>query len=145
MITRQAIVNEARAWIGTPFHHGQALRGIGCDCIGLISGVAARFDLPEARAWRDDARFNGYGPIPRPDMLMRGCAEYLDKLSIDSATIGDVLLFAFKDEPMHFGIISQHYPRYVIHGFQRVGRVVENGVSANFWRVVRAFGIRGVQ
>lgn len=144
MITRQDFVTEARAWIGTPFHHGQALRGVGCDCIGLVSGVAAHFDLPEARAWRADARFNGYGPTPRPDVLARGCAEYLDPVSIDAATLGDVLLFAFNAEPMHFGIISRASPRYVIHGYQRVGRVVENGVAAGFWRVVRAFAVRGV-
>ncbi|MGR3492459.1 MAG: peptidase P60, partial [Shimia sp.] len=30
---------EARRWIGTPYHHRASLRGVGCDCLGLIRGV----------------------------------------------------------------------------------------------------------
>lgn len=29
----------ARQWLGTPYRHQGALRGIGCDCLGLIRGV----------------------------------------------------------------------------------------------------------
>lgn len=38
-ITRAAVVAEARAWLGTPYHHGASRRGIGCDCLGLVRGV----------------------------------------------------------------------------------------------------------
>lgn len=31
----------AEAWIGTPYTHGQAMRGAGCDCLGLVRGVFA--------------------------------------------------------------------------------------------------------
>ncbi len=34
-----AIVAEARAWIGTPYRHQASLKGIGCDCLGLLRGV----------------------------------------------------------------------------------------------------------
>lgn len=37
--TREAIVAEARAWIGTPYRHQASLKGIGCDCLGLVRGV----------------------------------------------------------------------------------------------------------
>ncbi len=46
--TRAAIVVTARLWIGTPYLHQASLRGIGCDCLGLLRGV-----------WRDL-----YGPEP---------------------------------------------------------------------------------
>ena len=36
---RQALVAEARAWLGTPYRHQAALRGVGCDCLGLVRGV----------------------------------------------------------------------------------------------------------
>lgn len=39
MPTRDQIVAEARRWIGTPYHLGAELRGIGCDCATLILGV----------------------------------------------------------------------------------------------------------
>src|SRR6185437_17129428 len=38
-LTRQDIVAEARAWIGTPYRHQGSLKGIGCDCLGLVRGV----------------------------------------------------------------------------------------------------------
>lgn len=50
--TRQAIVAEARAWIGTPYRHQASLRGVGCDCLGLVRGVwrAVIGEEPEALA-----------------------------------------------------------------------------------------------
>ncbi|MEN0088680.1 MAG: peptidase P60 [Pseudomonadota bacterium] len=36
---RQAIVDEAVAWIGTPYSHQASLQGVGCDCLGLVRGV----------------------------------------------------------------------------------------------------------
>ncbi|MDD2870298.1 peptidase P60 [Neomegalonema sp.] len=33
------VIAEARLWIGTPYVHGQASRGAGCDCLGLLRGV----------------------------------------------------------------------------------------------------------
>jgi len=38
-ITRAQIATQARGWLGTPYHHQAALRGVGCDCLGLIRGV----------------------------------------------------------------------------------------------------------
>ena len=36
---RADIVEEARSWLGTPYHHQAALKGVGCDCIGLLRDV----------------------------------------------------------------------------------------------------------
>ena len=35
----QAIIAEARTWIGTPYRHQASLKGVGCDCLGLLRGV----------------------------------------------------------------------------------------------------------
>ena len=29
----------ARGWIGTPYRHQASLKGVGCDCLGLVRGV----------------------------------------------------------------------------------------------------------
>jgi len=42
-VTRDRIVEQARTWLGTPYHHQAALRGVGCDCLGLIRGVYRSF------------------------------------------------------------------------------------------------------
>jgi NlpC/P60 family putative phage cell wall peptidase len=39
MITRPTIVAETRAWLGTPYRHQASLKGVGCDCLGLVRGV----------------------------------------------------------------------------------------------------------
>lgn len=33
------VVAAARGWIGTPFRHRASLKGVGCDCLGLVLGV----------------------------------------------------------------------------------------------------------
>lgn len=33
------IVDIARTWIGTPYVHQASLKGVGCDCLGLLRGV----------------------------------------------------------------------------------------------------------
>jgi hypothetical protein len=38
-LTRPLIVAETRAWIGTPYRHQASLKGVGCDCLGLVRGV----------------------------------------------------------------------------------------------------------
>jgi len=48
--SRDDIVASARQWLGTPYRHQASLRGVGCDCLGLVRGV-----------WRDLV-----GPEPEP-------------------------------------------------------------------------------
>lgn len=36
---RPEVVAAARAWVGTPYRHQASLRGVGCDCLGLLRGV----------------------------------------------------------------------------------------------------------
>ena len=38
-MTRAAIVEAARGWIGTPYRHQASLKGVGADCLGLLRGV----------------------------------------------------------------------------------------------------------
>lgn len=39
MTAPDAIVTAARSWIGTPYRHQASLKGVGCDCLGLIRGI----------------------------------------------------------------------------------------------------------
>ena len=47
---RDEIVEAARAWLGTPYHHQASLRGVGCDCLGLVRGVWRELYGPEPEA-----------------------------------------------------------------------------------------------
>lgn len=33
------VVEQARGWIGTPYHHQESVRGAGTDCLGLMRGL----------------------------------------------------------------------------------------------------------
>lgn len=46
----EAIVQEARRWIGTPYRHQASIRGVGCDCLGLLRGVWRAVIGPEPEA-----------------------------------------------------------------------------------------------
>ena len=39
------IVQSARSWLGTPFHAQGRAKGIGCDCLGLLMGIARELNL----------------------------------------------------------------------------------------------------
>jgi hypothetical protein len=39
VVRRSDIIAEARSWIGTPYAHQASVKGIGCDCLGLVRGV----------------------------------------------------------------------------------------------------------
>jgi NlpC/P60 family putative phage cell wall peptidase len=146
MVDGAAIIAEAKRWMGTPWQHQAARKGVGCDCIGLVSGVADALGMPEARTWRADTRFSGYGELPLPDMLLAACDIYLDRLpTVAAARLGDVLVFTLLRDPMHFGLLSVTGDRqYMIHGWRPAGRVVENVID-NKWRrrIVRAYRYKG--
>jgi hypothetical protein len=38
-MTVEAIVTEARAWMGTPYHHHARIKGVGVDCAQLLCEV----------------------------------------------------------------------------------------------------------
>jgi NlpC/P60 family putative phage cell wall peptidase len=35
----ERVLQIAQAWAGTPYRHQGSLKGVGCDCLGLIRGV----------------------------------------------------------------------------------------------------------
>ena len=95
----EAIVAEARAWIGTPYRHQASLRGVGCDCLGLLRGVWRGVLGPEPEApppyapgWAEAA--------PGAEALLAAAGRHLvpvdEPLAGYRPRPGDVLLFAFR-------------------------------------------------
>lgn len=126
-----AVVASARAWVGTPYRHRAALRGVGCDCIGLLRGVWAEVvgeapALPPYRAdWRD-------GPHSAE---LRELAERW--LTPSAMGPGAVLLFRIGAGagPRHCGIFVGD-GRFV-HAQERLG-VVEGNLTDGWARRVVA-------
>ena len=90
-LTRARIVAQARRWIDTPYRHQASLRGVGCDCLGLVRGLWRELIGPEpeqpgpyAPDWAEA------GGIER---LAQAGARYFRPAGIDTFDAGDVLLF----------------------------------------------------
>jgi hypothetical protein len=144
--TRENVVAYARTLIGTPYHDGAALPGVGCDCIGVERCIVRHFGRPEADRFDRDIRFKGYSRFPNKRLLLEGCADYFDPVAIEDGLLGDIALASVEIEPQHFALLSSLEPPRVIHAYIQVGRVVENIVDAS-WRshVLRMYRFRGIE
>ena len=100
----EAVAREALEWIGTPFVWGQAQKGVGCDCKGLIQGIARELGFPESESFY--ATFKPYRPdraVPVA-LLREGLAAVFDEASDISP--GDVLLLRFRGLPQHLAVAT---------------------------------------
>ena len=103
---RADIVALARGWLGTPYHHQASLKGVGCDCLGLIRGVyaeacgqPAETPPPYSRDWAEaSAR----------ETMIEAAGRYFTPVDPDAAEPGDVLIFRFRTGAMakHCAIVS---------------------------------------
>lgn len=105
MTIADAVVAEVRTWIGTPYHHQASLKGVGCDCLGLVRGVFSQVygadpELPPAYS-RDWAESVGR------ETLAEGARRHLEEIPIVNLGAGDVALFALNENApaKHCGIL----------------------------------------
>jgi len=129
------IIAAARGWLGTPYHDQASVRGVGCDCLGLVRGV-----------WRDVV---GDEPLPLPrysrDWGETGTREPLAEASrtvmlevpVTEMTPGALILFRMRAGAVakHCGILTA--PERFVHAYERTG-VVEVPLD-HAWRRRIAF------
>lgn len=136
--TRAAIVAEARAWIGTPYRHQASLKGVGCDCLGLVRGV-----------WRDCIGDEPEAPPPyAPDWaeakgdetLAAAALRHLVPIVREGFGAGDVLLFRWRDGfvAKHVAIASSGHAMVHAHD----GAAVCEIAIAPWWRRRLAYAFR---
>ena len=102
MITGTDIVREARSWIGTPFRWQASVRGVGCDCKGLVYGVARELQMPEACSLH--ARMADYRTVVDEKLLRQGIEANF--VQIETPEAGDVLLLRLGRRVQHLAIYS---------------------------------------
>jgi NlpC/P60 family putative phage cell wall peptidase len=102
---RAAIVAEAMTWLGTPYRHQASLKGVGCDCLGLLRGVwrALHGAEPEAMpAYTPD-----WAEARGEETLALAAARHLAEVPKHEAMAGDVILFRWRTNlpAKHCGIL----------------------------------------
>lgn len=125
-MTGQDVVNEARTWIGTPFHHQARLKGHGVDCIGLVVGVAGALGLQHAD--RSD-----YSRLP--DGITLAAELNAQMFKVEKMQAGDVLLFAMPKLPRHVAICSTN--GRMVHATSLVDKCVEVTIDKTWLRALR--------
>jgi cell wall-associated NlpC family hydrolase len=142
---RERLVTEARTWLRTPWKHQGRLKHVGVDCLGILGMSALACGVAGAREWRSDPSMHNYGRVPQEAFLLASCDRFMDRIPTADATIGDVLVMAFRRYPQHFAMISTYRGDRVIHAYSSIGEVVENGVNVANARVLYAYRFKGIE
>ena len=122
-----AIVAEARAWVGTPFRWAQSAKGQGCDCKGLVAGVARGIGSPAG-----DSLVAAVGDYAKVDplRLKAGLARLFDP--VDEPSPGDVLLLSIAGKAQHLAIMVEG--NRMIHCYARGPQAVVEVPMGRIWK-----------
>lgn len=138
-----ALARAAQEWVGTPFRHQAALKGVGCDCVGLLRGVLREVTgepLPFIADYARQAPAHWQEPMIEP-WLAASCERRGD-VGLEP---GLVLVFASLDARqvgVHVGIMI-HQGRFV-HAWSARSKVVETPLVGSFRRqLTSAWAWRG--
>lgn len=138
MTRAKMIVAAARAAIGTPFRHQGRIVGKALDCAGLAVHAATAAGVSIS----DETH---YPRTPGGGRLESALDRQTDIVRVDPNNLqdGDILLMRFGREPQHIAIVAGEN---IIHSYERVGRVVEHGLNAEWQsRIVRAYRVIEVE
>lgn len=100
-MSRDAVIAEARSWIGTPFHHQARIKGVGVDCGQLLAAVYET---------ACDMEPMDFGYYPRDWFLHADDERYMDQVAarckpVDEPQPGDIALFKIGRAYAHGAIV----------------------------------------
>ncbi|SEW04539.1 putative phage cell wall peptidase, NlpC/P60 family [Cognatiyoonia koreensis] len=132
-----AVVDTARAWIGTPYVHQASVQGAGCDCLGLVRGVWRAVNGAEPEAI---PAYTADWDEPQGLETLAAAASRHMRSVCGAWVPGQVLLFRMRGGAVakHLGILSatDDTPAF-IHAYTGHG-VVESPLSQPWRRRVVA-------
>lgn len=144
---RQAVLDEARSWIGTPYHHMGRVKGVAVDCLtflaevyeraGVASDIEIPFYPPDWFMHRDEERYLE-GVLQHAREIAGGGRDAASYAKGAPVLPGDIAIFRFGRCFSH-GAIVTGWPM-LIHAFQLTGVVpfsAESGLLRS--RPVRFF------
>jgi len=136
------IVKAARSWLGTPYHHQASVKGVGCDCLGLVRGVWREVVGPEPMPVPPYSR--DWGEAGPHEVLAEAARAAMIELPIEAARTGDVVLFRMRRGAIakHAGILTNGRQNIhcFIHAYERTG-VIEQELTDPWCRRI-AFAFR---
>jgi len=141
-LARDAIVAEARRWLGTPYRHQASVIGVGADCLGLMRGVWR--GVIGAEPEKTPAYTPDWAEALGEESLLDAARRHMAEIAVGAACAGDVLLFrmALGSPAKHAAIVSG--ADRIIHAYW--GRAVCETRLVPWWkrRIAAAFQFPGV-
>jgi NlpC/P60 family putative phage cell wall peptidase len=124
------IITLARSWIGTPYQHQASLKGVGCDCLGLLRGIWRELYGSEPEA--PPPYTPGWAEDSKGDALTEAADRWLIRDENPSITPGSILLFRWRDHlpAKHCAIATEH--DHIIHAHD--GACVSEVALGSWWR-----------
>lgn len=140
-IERTDIIRVARSWIGTPYIHQASVKGVGCDCLGLLRGVWRELhgnEPEEAPPYSPD-----WADATGEESLYKALARHFREIDRRDAAPGDIALFRMLPNApaKHCGILASnpHGPT-LIHA--RQNKQVSEEAFSNWWRRRMTYAFR---
>lgn len=141
--SREAVVAEARLWLGTPYRHQASVRQVGADCLGVVRGVWRGLLGAEPQA--APAYTPDWAEALGEETLLEAARRHLVEIACGDARPGDVLLFrmGLGSPAKHAAIVSGD--DRIIHAYW--GRAVCETRLVPWWRrrIAAAFQFPGVE
>jgi cell wall-associated NlpC family hydrolase len=110
MTIRDKIIEEARSWLYTPYHHQAAVKGIGVDCAYFIGAIAENVGLidkfyvePYSIEWH----------MHNPEEKMLQIIEGFGAVKVENYKPGDILVFKYGRSCSHLAILLPD--NFIIH------------------------------
>lgn len=138
-VTADAIIAEARGWLGIPWRHQGRTRA-GIDCVGLVVCVAHALDLSDYDA-------TGYGRRAQGQGFVAHFRDNMDAVAIPDARPGDVLVFSDHAYPCHCGFLTERLGHpHLLHAHATRRKVIEEPYAGEWPARVRfAFRFRSTR
>lgn len=129
------VASVARAWIGTPYHDQASLRGVGCDCLGLVRGVWREIVGREPESPPPYSR--DWGETGAREVLLEAAERWL--LPAVAPSVGAVVVFRMRRGALakHCGIVVMD--GRMVHAREGSGVMVEELGLAWLRRAVGVF------
>ena len=138
-VTGSEILETARSYIGTPFHHQGRKKGVGVDCAGLLVLTAEELGVSTGEASpRNYSRF----PLVGRKFYEEVCLRMLE-IPVSEIVPGSAVMFWIRrpDKPQHIGLWTG---AGLLHAWFEAGKVLECSYGP-YWkeREYAAFNFRG--
>lgn len=143
---RDKIVQAAKSWVNTPYHHQARIKGVGVDCAQLIAGVAIDIGVFGHNICLPQDYSPEWHLHNKEEMLLAHLKEFgcIEK-SVQDTQPGDILGFKMGRCVGHLGLMLDDGTFIHAQNMCNPKRVVINTLSAEWLkRHVVTFSFPGV-